>query len=405
MSMLSWPKAVKAWNGAAAWKDDLYALPKKGGEFYDEVRELMGQKKPATPAPVAAVLPAAPAPAPVVAPVIEHVTSMADYHRLAREKQQRDSEEIERKREQLKKQNMTWADKMIEFWQGKADHIKRQDDFYKDIREWRQPNQNKILISLASDLSEEEFVKTAGKYFNSDKDAKAFHVAVFVTHGVDYPSVDIIDSKPKAKVSEKLYEADPNELTAEEQRQINTSIFNSRMNKERIKANSEDYVKSIFSELRENMKAKPKTPEPPAKESDMVNFGGLTDEELALRGVTRDQFVKMSSKEYLYTGEGAKLSHLPPNQIRAGFNWLKSKHGSLYEETKFKAKKLFDSRDFSKANRKKTMRIDFDSEEQRKEYFMDLYFADPFLWEALNFNIVKHPATRRPEGEFKRWNK
>ena len=73
MSMLSWPKAVKAWNGAAAWKDDLYALPKKGGEFYDEVRELMGHKKPATPAPVAAVLPAAPAPA----PVIEHVVAPA----------------------------------------------------------------------------------------------------------------------------------------------------------------------------------------------------------------------------------------------------------------------------------------------------------------------------------------
>ena len=68
MSMLSWPKAVKAWNGAAAWKDDLYALPKKGGEFYDEVRELMGHKKPATPAPVAAVLPPEVAPAPVVAP-------------------------------------------------------------------------------------------------------------------------------------------------------------------------------------------------------------------------------------------------------------------------------------------------------------------------------------------------
>ena len=44
----------------------MYALPKKGGEFYDEVRELMGHKKPATPAPVAAVLP--PEVAPVVAP-------------------------------------------------------------------------------------------------------------------------------------------------------------------------------------------------------------------------------------------------------------------------------------------------------------------------------------------------
>jgi hypothetical protein len=35
MSMLSWPKAVKVWNGASAWKDDLYALPKKGGVFLE----------------------------------------------------------------------------------------------------------------------------------------------------------------------------------------------------------------------------------------------------------------------------------------------------------------------------------------------------------------------------------
>ena len=92
MSMLSWPKAVKAWNGAAAWKDDLYALPKKGGEFYDEVRELMGQKKPATPAPVAAVLPATPAPAPVVAPEVREQGFIPTNYRPLSEEQKEESE-------------------------------------------------------------------------------------------------------------------------------------------------------------------------------------------------------------------------------------------------------------------------------------------------------------------------
>ena len=100
-----------------------------------------------------------------------------------------------------------------------------------------------------------------------------------------------------------------------------------------------------------------------------------------------------------------RLSNLPKNDIKAGFRWLKSKWGGLYAETLTKVKKLQDSGDFSKANRKKTMRIDFDSSEQQKEYFMDLYFADPYVWEQLNFNIAKAPAMRRPEGEFKKWNK
>ena len=40
---------------------------------------------------------------------------------------------------------------------------------------------------------------------------------------------------PKKELEEKPKEADPNELTAEEQRQINTVIFNSRMAKEERK--------------------------------------------------------------------------------------------------------------------------------------------------------------------------
>jgi hypothetical protein len=48
--MNSWVKAVKHWNSAQSWRDDFYAMPKKGGEYYDEIRELMGHPK--KPAPV-----------------------------------------------------------------------------------------------------------------------------------------------------------------------------------------------------------------------------------------------------------------------------------------------------------------------------------------------------------------
>ena len=104
MSMLSWPKAVKAWNGAAAWKDDLYALPKKGGEFYDEVRELMGHK-PATPAPVAAVLPAAPAPAPVIEHVVAPAPVPAPVNEFEEKKQKAIQEVLEYDAEKAMKAN------------------------------------------------------------------------------------------------------------------------------------------------------------------------------------------------------------------------------------------------------------------------------------------------------------
>jgi hypothetical protein len=394
---LAWASAVKIWNQQNAWADDMYALPKKAGQYYQDIVDIIaeyGGPKPVVPEPVAL-----PPPAPVVAPSIEPVISMAELRKQDKEKALRDAEEIERKREQLKKANLPYKDKIYEFWQGKMDNIKRQTDFYKEIKEWRQFNVNRTLAGLAGDTNKKEFVEKASRFFASAEDAGNFWDAFDLEYAPQYPSVDIVDSKPKGDIKPK--EADPNELTADEQRQINTSIFNSRMAKEERKKNSETYVKSVFDDLRENMKAKPKTPEPPAKESEEVY--GLTADELKLRKLNLDETKKMLEKpQYEWH---RRLSNLPKNDIKAGFRWLKSKWGGLYAETLTKVKKLQDSGDFSKANRKKTMRIDFDSSEQQKEYFMDLYFADPYVWEQLNFNIAKAPAMRRPEGEFKKWNK
>jgi len=36
----TWAGAVKEWNRHQAFKDELYGIPRKGGEFYDEVYEL-----------------------------------------------------------------------------------------------------------------------------------------------------------------------------------------------------------------------------------------------------------------------------------------------------------------------------------------------------------------------------
>lgn len=41
MSKLSWPRAVSEWNKGQIFRDDLYGIPKKGGEYYDEVKALM----------------------------------------------------------------------------------------------------------------------------------------------------------------------------------------------------------------------------------------------------------------------------------------------------------------------------------------------------------------------------
>lgn len=41
---LTWANAVSEWNKAQPFRNDLYGIPKKGGEFYDEIREMMGIK-------------------------------------------------------------------------------------------------------------------------------------------------------------------------------------------------------------------------------------------------------------------------------------------------------------------------------------------------------------------------
>tara|TARA_R110000868_G_scaffold1210_1_gene9225 strand:- start:45 stop:635 length:591 start_codon:yes stop_codon:yes gene_type:complete len=37
----NWASAVKEWNNHQAFKNDLYGIPRKGGEFYDEVYQIM----------------------------------------------------------------------------------------------------------------------------------------------------------------------------------------------------------------------------------------------------------------------------------------------------------------------------------------------------------------------------
>lgn len=38
---MSWARTVSEWNKEQFWKDDLYGIPKKGGEYYDEVKAMM----------------------------------------------------------------------------------------------------------------------------------------------------------------------------------------------------------------------------------------------------------------------------------------------------------------------------------------------------------------------------
>lgn len=42
---MSWAKAVKEWNSVQFFKDDLYGIPRKGGAYYDDVKEIMERSK------------------------------------------------------------------------------------------------------------------------------------------------------------------------------------------------------------------------------------------------------------------------------------------------------------------------------------------------------------------------
>ena len=41
---MRWAAAVSEWNKGQSFRDDMYAIPKKGGEFYNEIRQIMGIK-------------------------------------------------------------------------------------------------------------------------------------------------------------------------------------------------------------------------------------------------------------------------------------------------------------------------------------------------------------------------
>jgi PIN domain nuclease of toxin-antitoxin system len=40
-----WAKAVKEWNSGQVFRDDMYGIPKKGGDYYDDVKEIMENSK------------------------------------------------------------------------------------------------------------------------------------------------------------------------------------------------------------------------------------------------------------------------------------------------------------------------------------------------------------------------
>lgn len=42
---MSWARSVKEWNSVQFFKDDLYGIPKKGGIYYDDVKEIMDKSK------------------------------------------------------------------------------------------------------------------------------------------------------------------------------------------------------------------------------------------------------------------------------------------------------------------------------------------------------------------------
>jgi hypothetical protein len=48
---LAWASAVKIWNRQNAWADDMYALPKKSGQYYQEIVEIIAEHGGTKPIP------------------------------------------------------------------------------------------------------------------------------------------------------------------------------------------------------------------------------------------------------------------------------------------------------------------------------------------------------------------
>ena len=42
---MRWVDAVKEWNSGQPFKDDLYGIPKRGGDYYDDVKAIMESSK------------------------------------------------------------------------------------------------------------------------------------------------------------------------------------------------------------------------------------------------------------------------------------------------------------------------------------------------------------------------
>lgn len=49
---LAWASAVKIWNQQNAWADDMYALPKKSGQYYQDIVEIIAEHGGGAPMPV-----------------------------------------------------------------------------------------------------------------------------------------------------------------------------------------------------------------------------------------------------------------------------------------------------------------------------------------------------------------
>jgi len=415
----TWAGAVKDWNKHQAFRDELYGIPKKGSSFYDEVFELFYGKPVETPAPAAPTPMPAPAPKAVPAPPTKEaeLKELPDSIKKYTEFLQRTADENSGTRIKGLNINLTKAevkeiDELFRIAKEKSKTLRPEDakEYEKEQIKIMDEFKSKVKRRYSKEDKEEEKLKKASdQYYFFIPSA---YQRDYVKNGAKIANAKLLEqisklpeeSKFKSPEESKLPEKQSNSittLTEDEERQINTSIMNSPL----AKAKAKGFLFSLGTKKKPE-EPKSTTPQPESKDpTERLQSFGLTEEDLRIRGLTYDQFEKISAKDYQYTGLGAKFSFLPNNQIKDGFNWLKNKYGKLYEETKARSKRLEESGDYSKANRKKIMRLEFDSEDARKEYFADLFFADSFLFERLNFNIVKPPAIRRSKQEFEKFMK
>jgi hypothetical protein len=345
MSKLSWPRAVSEWNKAQIFRDDLYGIPKKGGEYYDEVKALMAGSRFETQVQTMMGRPASATEAPKPEPS-KPEEKLKDT--LKKIEDQIDGLELEKlgTARSLPGSKLSLNINELE----KAEEI---DKKLKDLREGKTPMGKSALSVLQEQEIERKLLLRKIKKRHEELDQKLQKLR-----------------KEKSELSMMITEKAIEKTSS------------------RIKSASEVLAETLKGETREDDEDLNRGPIlPGAKPKPIVSANWRTDE----AGYEDTRNVPPLQRR----SRAADITNIPSDySIEKGFDWLRNKYGKKYDDIVEKVKAFH-------MDKKGTM-----TTKQMKEYFRvsgvdiqefldDLAYADPAVYDAITFNVARKPGSKR----------